>query len=191
MIPQRISQRSHLPKYAYSTGVPAFNFGAFQIFHDRDLARFSFVLNGVQREEWHTGLIDLIIELFSSADYVPSEREVHSFLRDDAYQDFPQIGSDSEQFVKELINLFSQFIAATKKEQLNWSNASIVDKVSVVKGLIATHYSKIELIDVDDDLIVVSIGDSGKCEGDKILESLQDYLQNHLKSNKINVIPEF
>jgi hypothetical protein len=197
MIPQRVLQRSSTPKYLTNLGLNkfapdfslAFAGDHFHFYFDSVNNKMTFA--AAKDLGWKIGMTDLLIELFTQSKSLPSEREMISFLKDDAYQEFPVVGSDQDQFLKQLVLHFNRFLFQQQKAALIWSSASIVDKLNAVKAVLAMHYKGIELIDVDEDTVVVNLGDSGKCEGDKILESLQDYLQYQLKSHKINVIPEF
>lgn len=197
MIPQRVLQRSASPKFItdlqLNKRAPDFTmaFAGDNIDFFFDSANGKMTFAAAMELGWKIGLTDLLIDLFTLSKALPSEREIISFLKDDAYQDFPVSASEHENFLKQLVLHFNRFLFQQQKAELVWSSALMVDKLNAVKTILAMHYKGVELIDVDEDTVVVDVGDSGKCEGDKILESLQDYLQNQLKSHKINVIPEF
>jgi hypothetical protein len=189
MIPQRVMQRSTAPRYLVDLKPISFSIDplSFYVEQSTRIIRFSASID----QSWKIGMTDLLIELYGLGQTLPSEREILSFIKDNSYQEFPTPGSEHDQFLKTLVLNFNRYLLQQQKDLLQWSSASMVDKLNAVKGLLAMRYVGVELIDVDDDTVVVSLGLSSKCEGDKILESIQDYLQNQLKSHKINVIPEF
>jgi hypothetical protein len=189
MIPQRVTQRSTAPRYLANLAQVSFSLDLMNFYLDPATGKIQF--SCPSNTDWKIGMTDLVLELFELTQSLPSEREVVSFLKDNAYQDFPLAGSEQEVFLKNLILHINRQLFQQNKAALVWTSASMVEKLNAVKAIVAMHYKGVELIDVDDDTVVVNLGQSGKCEGDKILESLQDYLQIQLKSHKINVIPEF
>lgn len=119
-------------------------------------------------------------------------REFDYFMRDNPYQQW--MDENISSIINQLVNVFSELQRRAPAKFVGgvaFTKMNMVEKVSSVQALLDQAYPMVELVDVEDEVVVIALNADSSCESDQILTSIQNYLQERLDCDRINVIPEY
>jgi hypothetical protein len=147
-----------------------------------------------------------LINFYNHAQEIEA-RAIDFYLRDDNYQ--AVINEDHYQRVNELkmiLNQSARLSFESQSDQFNAVSQNTVDidtgsenfsdltpakKLKMIQHYLAQFFPMLELVDLEDNCVIINLNTDSSCEQDKVLEAVHSMLQQHLKTDQINVISEY